>query len=109
MTVASLCIHTIDIQVNTGVNDGAGNVVESWANETTGVKARIQPLSADEREGTWKGEPTTITHRIYIAAAGTTIDEARRIVYDGRYFNVMGVRDLDEWGKFLAVDCEEVR
>lgn len=108
MTVESLCIHTITVQENNAVADGRGGMPDNWIDKHVDIAARIQPLSADER-AQWGGIPSLITHRIYVGDASLEILESDRIVYDGRLFDIQGVRDIDEWGRFLTIDAREIR
>ncbi len=110
MSVETLSIHTITIEQNTGTatGDGKGGWPDSWAVKYEDIKARIQPRSANERSQ-WGGLPTVGTHVIYVPDASLAITEKDRIIFGTRTFNILGVRDIDEWGRFLTIDAEEIR
>lgn len=108
MSVDSLCIHEITVQRNTAMPDGRGGMPDNWIMKYANVKARVRPVSARE-SGQWGGVPTTGTHIVYVSDAALGILEKDRIVFGTRIFNVLGVRNIDEWDKFLTIDAEEVR
>ena len=108
MSVESLCIHTVTIRRNTPTDDHKGGRPEHWADLHADVKARIRPASAVER-AQWGGLPSILSHIIYFHDATLGILEKDEIVYGVRRFNVLGVRDVDEWGRYLIVTAEEIR
>ena len=108
MTVETLCDKRVYIQQDKGTADGEGNTPESWTTKYSDVAARIRPTSARERQA-WGGLPTVASHVIYVADASLTLLEKDRIFWDGRVFNVLGVRNPDEQGEYLIVDAEEIR
>jgi len=108
MSVETLCIHTVTIQRNAPVTDRKGGMPDNWADLYANVKARIRPASASERSQ-WGGLPTVISHIVYFHDATLAILEKDEIVYGARRFNVLGVRDVDEWGRYLIVTAEEIR
>jgi len=108
VSVASLCIHSITVQQNLQVSDGAGGNKDVWSDLYSGVAARLNPLSAIE-QAKWLGLPVIATHKVYIADASLDVHEGHQILYGSRVFNVLGVRNIDEWSKFLTVDVFEVR
>jgi len=108
MSVETLCIHTIDVQRNNPTPDRKGGRPDNWEALHTSIKARIRPVSAREL-AQWGGLPTVLTHIVYVADASLEIREKDRIVYGGRTFNVLGVRDVDELGRYLIINAEELR
>ena len=108
MSVESLCIHTVTIQRNAPTADRKGGMPDNWTDLHVGVKARIRPASASER-AQWGGLPTVASHIVYFHDATLGILEKDEIVYGARRFNVLGVRDVDEWGRYLIVTAEEIR
>jgi len=81
---------------------------DSWADLYADVKARIRPASASERSQ-WGGLPVVLSHIVYFHDASLGILERDEIVYGTRRFNVLGVRDVDEWSRYLIVTAEEIR
>ena len=84
-----------------------GSSGASWATWITGVKARIQPISGDERL-LFAQVNQQVTHHFYIEPiSGSDVTQAHRILYDSRNFNIKIVRNIDEQDKFLTIDAEE--
>jgi len=108
VSVKALCIHTVTIQRNTPTNDRKGGRPDSWSDLHVGVKARIRPSNASER-AQWGGLPVVLSHIIYFHDTSLGILEKDEIIYGARRFNVLGVRDVDEWGRYLIVTAEEIR
>ena len=108
MSVKLLCIHTVTVQRNTPTNDEKGGRPDSWADLYVDVKARIRPASASER-AQWGGLPVVASHIVYFHDASLDIRESDEIVYGAKRFNILGVRDVDEWGRYLIVTAEEIR
>ena len=108
MSVESLCIHTVSVREKTSAPDRKGGNPFTWTDKYADINVRIQPLSANETTE-WKGVPTIITHRIYDHDATHDIDETMIIVFGTREFNVIGVRNIDEWDRFLTIDAREIR
>ncbi len=108
MDIGGLCAHEIKIQTNRASADDKAGAPESWQIRYANVRALIQPLSARE-QAKWSGLPTIATHRIYIGDGSLSISEDDRILYENRVFRILGVRNPDELGYFLVLDCEELR
>ena len=109
MSLSSLMDKTIIIQeMTSGTADGmGGSSGTSWITWITGVKARIQPISGDERV-LFAQVQERVTHHFYILpVTGSDITQANRILYDSRTFDVKIVRDIDEQARFLTIDAEE--
>ena len=108
MSVETLSIHTITVQQNNAVPDGKGGTPDNWANVYADISARIRPVSARE-QSQWGGVPEMLTHIIYVPDASLTIRANNRILYGTRVFDVLGARDIDEWGRFLTLEVREIR
>ena len=108
MSVETLSIHTISVQQNNPTPDRKGNVPDNWEAKYTDIKARIMSASANE-QAKWGGVPTMLTHVIYIPDATQDIKEKDRIIFGSRTFDVLGSRNIDEWDKFLTINCREIR
>ena len=108
MSVETLCIHTITIQENTAVPDGKGGNPATWTTKHANIKARIRPIAAREDER-WEGVAADLTHTVYIADATLDIKEKDRVVFGSRTFDILGVRDIDEWNRYLQLGVEELR
>jgi len=108
MSLQTLCPHLITIEQTSSSPDSQGNIPESWTTLYADVACRIRPLSAEEQQR-WQGRPTMATHRIYVADASLAITEKHRVRFGSRLFAILGVRSPDEAGKYLVMECEEVR
>ena len=104
MSLDSLCDKTITVERSAVNTTATGAYEETFAIWKT-VKARIQPLRADELVKLGR-QATDIGIRLYCVPCG--IQEPDRIVYGGRTFEVLGVRDIDEQGRLMTVDCVEL-
>ncbi len=104
MSIGSLCNKSVVVQRSAVAVSAAGayeQIFEAW--KTWSV--RIQPLSATELEKLGR-EGTDIGIKIYGVPIG--VQEPDRIIYDGRTFEILGVRDIDELGRLSTVDCVEI-
>ena len=104
MSIDSLCDKTITVERSNTSVSASGAYEETFGIWKT-VKARIQPLRADELVKLGR-QATDIGIRLYCVPCG--IQEPDRIVYSGRTFEVLGVRDIDEQGRLMTVDCVEL-
>ena len=105
MSIDSLCDKTIIVQRAVIAVSDAGAYEETFETWKVG-KARIQPLKADELIKLGR-EATDVGIRLY-SSVPMGIQEPDRIIYNGRTFEVMGVRDIDEQGRLETVDCVEI-
>lgn len=96
----------ITIQHPTRAADGMGGFTEAWTDAAT-VWAAIWPVSANERIQN-QAVTMTITHRIRLRYRRVMRSEWR-ILYNGRYFNIVGWTDPNEAHEWLDVLCEEVK
>ncbi len=104
MSLDSLCDKTISVLRPAVLVSDSGAYEETYGIWKT-VKARIQPLTATELEKLGR-EATDIGIRFYCVPCG--IEEPDRIGYGSRTFEVLGVRDIDEQGRLMTVDCVEI-
>jgi SPP1 family predicted phage head-tail adaptor len=104
MSLTSLCDKLVTIERMSETGDAWGGITESYASVGT-AKARIYPVSGSD--AVIHGRPDMrITHRFYFPGT-PDIKADDRLLYNLRYFYVQVVRNIDEQGKFLTVDCEE--
>ena len=109
MSINSLADKTIIIQkMSAGTADGmGGSSGGAWASWLTGVKARIQPISGEERL-LFAQVQERVTHHFYLEPiASSDITTAHRILYGSRTFDIKTVRDIDEQARLLTIDAEE--
>lgn len=96
--------HQMVIQSKTESQAASGMPSESWSTHAT-VWARVKPVKADE--GFEAGTTTARrTHEITIRAL-STVTPNMRVSWDSRYFYITGVRDMDERGIMMTLDCRE--
>lgn len=99
--------HTVQIQSVTLADDGMGSPTETWATVTGGtVRAEIWSLRGEERLAGERLE-ARITHRVRLRYfSGLT--SAHRLVFGSRTFRIRFVNDVDQRGREMLLDCEEV-
>lgn len=94
----------VQIQQRNSTQDSFGQRVQTWATVAT-TWADIQPLSGRELE-TAQAVRSEVTHTVVIRyRPGVTA--AMRVVYQGRYFNVLSVIDVDTRHKVMQLLCSE--
>ncbi len=104
MSLDTLCDKTVTVERPTTNVTDTGAYEETFGIWKT-VKARIQPLSAVELVKLGR-QATDVGIRLYCVPCG--IQEPDRIVFGTRTFEVLGVRDIDEQGRLMTVDCVEL-
>jgi hypothetical protein len=102
-----------------------GARVRQWTPLYIGLPARVQPLSATAIQR-FDRDSMGITHKVYIGSPGmglvnaiaqniaANITQKERLVLapgtaGQRYFEIVGVRDVDEIHRYLVLDCKEVK
>jgi SPP1 family predicted phage head-tail adaptor len=94
----------LTLQEETRSADGGGGAALAWADIAT-FWADIEPfrvqetLSAEKLAG-------VVTHKITVRAE-IGITPAMRLAGSGRVFNILGVRNIGERGRFLEILAEE--
>lgn len=99
--------HRITFQEENRSDDGAGGGDVAWAN-ITGVNTvwgKVEPVSAGEGMLSMQLQ-NTVTHKITIRYK-PDVTENMRIVYDGRYFNIRGIRHIEERDRWTEIRAEE--
>lgn len=84
--------------------DGAGGCAIAWSSLAS-FYADIRPQGADEayRQGKVQDK---LTHRIYCRYRAD-IKTEYRLKYETRYFNIKGIKNIDERDRFLELTCSE--
>ena len=101
--------HKVEFQAPNPTTDSYGAEQNKWLSPTTVLRTRacVDPLSG--RELTYaQALQRQVTHRItirYNAVVKGRTDY--RIKYDGRYFNIRSIIDLEERHKFFEITAEE--
>lgn len=99
--------HYVAIQERTQAQDAAGQPTDTWANVSglSSVNAAVEPAKAVEKQVA-EQLGHNVTHVVRIRyMAGITSD--MRIVHNGRYLDIVGIRNPDERNIELVIECEE--
>jgi SPP1 family predicted phage head-tail adaptor len=96
--------HRIKIQSLTRSSDGQGGWNESWS-DFVEVWASIKPSSASERYFSQKIE-MNVTHKIVVRWLDGLTQEMR-IDFEGRIFQIKGIRRQNEQRFFIEIDAQE--
>ena len=105
--LSGLMIHKAAVQRSTfGATTFSSGGTKAWATVNASLPCRIQPLSASERIE-FSRPQQEVTHRMYVAGS-VDITAADRISFGGRTFNIVGVRNIDEWNRLTTIDLFEL-
>ena len=96
--------HRILFQYLERTADDQGGYTEEWKNLKT-VWAKVEPVSSKERLYSQRIEYQR-SHKITIRNTDG-ITQEMRIVFDDRYFQIKGIRKIDERNFFMLIDAEE--
>ena len=96
--------QTILIERATLTPDGSGGNTKAWVTHKT-LRAKISPLSGKERVYASRLE-ANITHRLLIRYT-TDILPSDRINFNGRYFNIRAILNIEEANRFIEISGEE--
>ncbi|MFD1702204.1 phage head closure protein [Methylopila henanensis] len=98
--------HRVAIERPADAPDGSGGVTRGFEPLTVAF-ARVEPLSAEE---TMRGYALGLArlHRVTIRARGD-VSGGCRVLWRGRTFDVLSVRERDDHGRFEELLCEEIR
>ena len=97
--------NTLTLQILTETADGQGGVTTSWNGGVSLFKARISPISSQERLTQNKiGQFTT--HHIY--CDNMTVTTKDRIKWGDVYFEIVGITNPSEAYDHLEMDCREI-
>ena len=95
--------HSLTIERATeGALDDYRMPAQTWATLTT-TPGWVQPKSATDMAMMSQGGPVSSTHTIYLPVID--LRESDRIMYDGKQYEVVGVRDAAGIGHHLEVDA----
>lgn len=94
---------TIEAQSTTSTSE-LGQPVENFTTQAT-VWASINQLSGREGHYARQMQPDA-THKIIIRG-GQTVTPAHRLLHEGRYFNVLSVKRLDERDFYSEITASE--
>lgn len=124
--IQNLLRHTIDVHRPAPSKGTSGGEKQTDSTAYTGLPCLVQPVTA-----TWLAQyqrrSIDVTHTVFFAprttggafsngfSSGFDIGGTKPIIangdwllFNGRKLLIKGIRDLQEWGRVLAVDCLEV-
>ena len=96
--------HTIIIERMTKTPDGSGGNTVVWNTHKT-LRSKISPISGRERVYAQRLE-ANVTHRILLRYVSDILP-ADRINYNGRYFQIRALLNLEEASRYLEISAEE--
>jgi len=96
--------HRVTIQRVTETRGTDGSVVQAWSTFAN-ARAEIVPLSGSE-DYVAQGLSASVVHRITTRYV-TGVVPKMRIVWGDRTFEINSVRNIDERGRWLVMNCVE--
>lgn len=105
--IIGVASQTVNIERATTAEDDLGGRTEHWIVFKSDLAAWVQPASTRTIEQ-YAARDIEITHRAYFSS-DPSVELGDRIVFDSRYFLVMGIRNFGEVGKLWRIDCRETR
>jgi head-tail adaptor len=110
MSLESMMSHEVVIEAPLLTDDGMGGSKQSWAGGQA-FKGFVQPMSAVERD-MHRRAGVEATHHVYLPPEAPVMEQSR-ITFNGRRFEVKGVREAGEgqWPSLnhKKIDCVELR
>lgn len=88
---------------------------KTWATLYADVPCDIQPGGSRGTPGAtetilYGGEQSVVRYRMYCLPAHVPLVTAGdRVLFNGRYFEIMGVRDTDEVSRLVTLDLLEIK
>jgi SPP1 family predicted phage head-tail adaptor len=96
--------HRVQIQQATETRSTDGSVVQAWSNFAA-AHAEIVPLSGSE-DYVAQGLSASVVYRITTRHISGVVPKMR-ILWGSRVFEIENVRNIDERGRWLVMNCEE--
>lgn len=102
----------VALERRTRTPDGYGGVTEAWAATPEGtVPASLRPLSGTEAIRAMRISPSA-TYRLYIRFVPDVLGNpfytpADRVVFQGRYFNILNVFDVEMQHRWMEMLLNE--
>lgn len=105
MSFKSQLKHTTKTQERTQTQDNSGQLTESWADDTTGIKCLLQEIGSGQGSGT--KEYIDATHRLFMEAiTDLDIGKHRMVVTDKvatRTYTILAINDAGGQGHHLEL------
>lgn len=96
--------HYVDIQQPVVSVDSHGQTVRTWQNVEVKLPAKMTVKSHSSRDGGDKQVGWQET--IFTIRARVGFWDTYRVVYEGRYYAIQGIADIDGSGKWLEIKTE---
>ena len=110
MSLLSLCRDVVDVEVDTGAPDYAGNTPSNWVAVELDVPVRRLDTNAAIAEGLFDGQPERVSSVFVMPFPDMEITAARhRLVWNDVPQRILGVKDPHRLGKMYLISCEEFR
>ena len=105
-TLSSEAKHRVVIQTKSSVSDGEGGFTETYTGTAT-TWAAISPIRANQQME-YRSIGVDATHLIKLRG-NVSINEADRVVFGSRVFEVLTVENIQERGILKVITCKERR
>lgn len=92
----------VTLQDSTTTQDGFGGTIHEW-HDVAEVWARVEPMKQGEH--LIAGGIQTVTDVLVHIRHRADVTTTWRLIWQGKTYNITGVRNLDERRAFLALDC----
>ncbi len=109
MSIRSMLRNTATIQQDvTSATTYSSGGDKTWSDRHTSVRCDIQPLSAAESIR-YSSEQLAVSHKMYCVPGDVTGTIAGdRVIFKGRYFEITGVRNIDEVSRLMTIELLEI-
>lgn len=97
--------HRVTVQSVTRTQGANGEVQEAWA-DVRSVWAKVEPVSARELYAAQQAQ-VAVSHRVTMRYQSDLTALSHRLVFEGRYLAIAGLRDLDERRVWHEAICLE--
>jgi SPP1 family predicted phage head-tail adaptor len=98
--------HGIYVQTKTSVDDCEGGFIDTWTSGSL-IWAEVSPMQA-KQVFQYKSISVDATHLIRVDGY-VEVPENSRILFDGRYFEVLVVENIQELDFEKVITCKEMR
>lgn len=97
----------VTFQTSTRVADGQGGFTETWANLATNPTVYAYLAAVNSRERLFSQQMQYQRSHVLVIRYRTDLNTSMRITYEGREFQIKGIRNPEERKAFLILDLEE--
>lgn len=97
----------ITFQTATRVSDSQGGFTETWSNLATNPTVYAYLAAVSSRERLFSEQIQYQRSHVIVIRYRSDLDTSMRITYEGREFQIKGIRNPEERKAFLILDVEE--